>query len=114
MAHATEVDAVMEAENKKTTRKRGAVQVVGSMEEDPLEEIKKLKGELEKALANIHTSLATRMGNRQKDCKDEKCFLKDAVCYGCNEKGHVKRSCLNIQKRSCRETYPGNKRSSSQ
>ena len=38
-----EVDAVMEAENKKTVRMRD-VRVVGSMKEDPLEEMKKLEG----------------------------------------------------------------------
>ena len=39
VAHDMEVDAVMEAENKKTTRRRGDVQVVRLMEEDPMEEM---------------------------------------------------------------------------
>ena len=78
----------MEEENKKNTRRRGDVQVVG----DPLEEMKKLKGELEKALVNIHNSLAAELGNRRRDSKDEeKCSLKDVVCYRYREKGHVKR-----------------------
>ena len=38
-------DVVVEAENKKTTRRRGDVPVVGPAEEDPLEEVKKLKDE---------------------------------------------------------------------
>ena len=70
--------------------------------------MKKLKGKLEKALAGIFSRLATGLVNKQKDSKDEKKHsLKDAVCYGCGEKGHVKRSCRNKQKRRSRETCPG-------
>ena len=64
MAHATEVDAVLEVENKETTKRRRDVPVVGSAEEDPLEEVKKPKGEVEKALTDIHSRLATGLGNR--------------------------------------------------
>ena len=42
VAHATEADAVLEVENK-TARRKGDVWVVRSTE-DPLEEVKKLKG----------------------------------------------------------------------
>ena len=44
-AHTTEVNTVQEAENKKTTQRRGDVKVVRSAEEDPLSEVGKLKGE---------------------------------------------------------------------
>ena len=87
MALAREVEA--EAKNKKTARMRGDVRVLG----DPLDKMKKLKGELEKALVDIHNSLAAGSGNRQKDSKDEKHSLKDVVCYGCGERGQVKRRC---------------------
>ena len=46
MAYATEVDAVMEAEKKKTARRRSDVRTAGSTEENMLEEIKMLKGVL--------------------------------------------------------------------
>ena len=39
----------MEVVNKKTARRRGDVRVVGSAEEDPLKEVRKLNGEIEKA-----------------------------------------------------------------
>ena len=51
---------------------RGDVQVVRSKEKDHREEMKKLNGELEKALVDIHNSLAAGSGNRQKVGKDEK------------------------------------------
>ena len=44
MAHATEVYAVMEAENKKTARRREDVRPVRSAEEDLPEEARKVKG----------------------------------------------------------------------
>ena len=63
VAHATEVNAMVEAENTKTARSRGDVRVV-ELAEDSLEEVEKLKVELQKALADIHSSLATGSGNR--------------------------------------------------
>ena len=58
MAHTTKVVTVMEVENKKTARRRGDVQV-----EHPLEEMKKLKGELEKPLDDNRNSMAAEKGN---------------------------------------------------
>ena len=51
------------------------------MKEDPLEEMKKLKGKLTKTLVDICNSLAAGLGKSQKDGKDDKKHsLKDAVC----------------------------------
>ena len=60
---------MLEADYKETIRRNGDVKVMGSAEEDPLEEVMKLKGELKKALSYIRNSLATDSG---KDSKDEK------------------------------------------
>ena len=49
--------------------------MIGLAEEDAVEEVKKLKGELEKTLADICSSLATGSRNGQKASKDEKHFL---------------------------------------
>ena len=54
VAQATEVDAMMEMENKKTAKTRGEVRVVRSAEEDPLHEVRKQKGEL----TDNHSSVA--------------------------------------------------------
>ena len=59
-----------------------------------MDEMKRLKGKLEKALVDIHNSLAAESGNRQRDGKDErKRSLKDLVCYKYREKGHMRRRC---------------------
>ena len=64
------------------------------MKEDPVEEMKRLKGELKKALVDINNSLAAGSGQRQNEGKNEKkCCLKNEVCYGCGKKGHVKSRC---------------------
>ena len=44
MAHVTKFDGMLEAEKKKSARRR-VVRVVGSAEDDSLEEVRKLKGE---------------------------------------------------------------------
>ena len=49
VAYAFEVNAMMEVDNKKTARRRGDIREAGSAEEDPLKELRKLKGELQKA-----------------------------------------------------------------
>ena len=60
MVHATEVEAVMEAENKKTVRRWGDVGIAGLMQE----EMKRLKDDLGKALVDIGNSLAA--GSRKR------------------------------------------------
>ena len=88
VAHATEVDAVMEAENRKTSRRRGDVRMVGTKEEDLLEEVTKLKKDLEKTQIELR-DVKRETGDR----KGRKRSLQDITCYGCREKGHYRRDC---------------------
>ena len=103
VAHATEVDAVVEAENRKTSRRRGGdVRMVGSGEMDPLEEVKQLKVELEKALVELREARKETVGKRE-----GKRSLKDLTCFECGEKGHVRRRCPKLQD-SLRNQSQGN------
>ena len=70
MAHATEFDTMMEAENK-TARRRRDVRVV----EDPLHKVRNLTGELVKTPANSYRSLATSSENRGKGRNDGRSVL---------------------------------------
>ena len=88
VAHATEVDAVMEAESRKSSRKRGDVRMVESVETDLVEEIKKLKSDLTKTQEELASA---RRGMVEK--RREKRSLRDVTCYECGEKGHVRRNC---------------------
>ena len=88
VAHATEVDAVMEAESRKSSRKRGDVRMVGSVETDLGEEIRKLKSDLTKTQEELASARREMIEKRR-----EKKPLKDITCYGCGEKGHVRRNC---------------------
>jgi len=88
VAHATEVDAVMEAENRRVTRRKGDVRMVGVPEDDLKEEVKKLKNDLEEvrgALKDARSEAERRRGPRKP--------LSEMTCYGCNEKGHLRRNC---------------------
>ena len=73
--------------------------MVGSGEEDPLEDVRKLKEELEKTIAEVKEEGRRRKeDSRRRDegrgkREEKKRDFKDVVCYGCGEKGHFKRSC---------------------
>jgi len=84
VAHATEVDAVMEAE-RKTSRRRGDIRVVDTEAEDKIKKLEQLCKDLERSLE------ASQKQDREK--KDRERRRKEVTCYGCNEKGHYKREC---------------------
>ena len=83
VAHATEVDAVMEAECRKTSRKRGDVRVVGASDDDHQGEITRLREELEKTKEEL----------REFKKKVVRGPPKEVVCYGCGKPGHYRRDC---------------------
>ena len=59
------------------------------MKEDPVEQMKRLKGKLEKALVDIRNSLAAGLRNWQYGKDEKKGSLKDIVCYRFREKRHM-------------------------
>ena len=80
VAHAMEVDAVIEAESRKTSR-RGDVRMVEPADEDLRQEMKRLKEDLvqtKKELKEAQQEGKTRKGGRRP--------LEEVTCYGCGEK----------------------------
>jgi len=88
VAHATEVDAVLEAESRRTSRRRGDVRMVGAPDDDLREEVKKLKLDLDEARNSLKD--AKREGDRRRSARPP---VSEVTCYGCGEKGHYKRDC---------------------
>ena len=76
-AHATDVDAVIEADDRKSSGRTGDVRVLGSGEDDLAEEVKKLQADL----ARTHKELK----EAQRDVVRKKTWkwpLRDVTCYG--------------------------------
>ena len=107
VAHATEVDAVIQAEGRKLPRRD--VRMVGepvgtSSLEIQLKEVQKLQKELQEALSQAQQSLSAPMGRgrgsysgRRREYTSQngsssKSF-GEVTCYGCGEKGHIRRYC---------------------
>lgn len=88
VAHATEVDAVIEAESRKTSRRRGDVRMVGSEKEDLRDEMEKLKKDLEKTQSELREAKRDAGGRKR-----ERIPLGEITCFGCGEKGHYRRNC---------------------
>ena len=101
VAHATEVDAVIEADNRKTSRKRGDVRMVRSSEEESVPEtmgVEKLKKELEKTQNELKEVQMRFLNNEDQKRNEEQKRrrrrpLTEVTCYGCGEKGHYKKTC---------------------
>ena len=53
MAHATEVDALIEAESLKTSRQRGEVRMVEPVDKELCQKVKKLKEDLVKTRKDL-------------------------------------------------------------
>ena len=105
VAHATEVDAVVEAENRKNPRRRGDIRMVGSSEEDLTREVEKLRDELAKTRAELESAKSGthpqgQMQDQMKGRTSGKRSRKDVVCYGCGGKGHFRRECPLVKKDS--------------
>ena len=103
VAHATEVDAVVEAESMKNPRRRGDIRMVGSSEEDLMAQVEKLRDELAKTKAKLgdEKSGAHPQGQKQGQMKGRtfgKKSRKEVVCYECGGKGHFKRECPSLKK----------------
>ena len=93
VAHATEVDAVIEAENKRSSRRRGDVRMVEPADDKlqkELEDLKKLFEKTKLELQSAKSESDRRKGGRRP--------LKDITCYGCGERGHYRRGCPNESK----------------
>ena len=101
VAHATEVDAVLEAESRKGGKRRGEVRrMATSSEEDSREEVERLKRGLEKMqteLTQTKYELAeTKTELKRNGRRGERRSLKDVICYQCGDKGHYKRDCKKV------------------
>ena len=87
VAHATEVDAVIEAESRKNARKRGDVRMVKGGPDDEVtilrEELKSVREELEK------------MKRGGSDFRRK----REVVCFGCGKSGHIRRNCREVEKK---------------
>jgi hypothetical protein len=86
---ATEIDAVLQAENlNHPSRRRGDVRVVsdGTYEDDFRSEMRKMKEELEAARRELNDL-------RRKPSQAPRKSRQDIECYGCGRKGHYKRDC---------------------
>lgn len=104
VAHATEVDAVIEAESRRTSRRRGDVRMVGTGEEDEL--VTQVK-ELKESLAQVKGELKDAQ-RRAKGQGSGKRPPGDVVCYGCGEKGHIRRNCPKSKGEESRKKGQGN------
>ena len=98
VAHATEVDAVVEAESRKTSRRRGDVRMVGADEADLQGEMKQLRLDLERTKAELRDARKEAGSKRR-----EKRPLQDVTCYQCGKKGHYKRNCPQEEKKTPQE-----------
>ena len=96
VAHATEVDAVMEAENKRSSRRRGDVRMLEPEEEDIQKELESVQTELKKLLEETKQELHGARGQYDKR-RGGKRPLKDVTCYGCGERGHYRKGCPNVR-----------------
>ena len=88
-----EVDAVIEAESRKTSRRRGDVRMVKPADEELQQEVKWLKEDLmqtKKEFKEAQQEGKARKGGRRP--------LEEVTCYGCGEKGHYRRNCPHNQK----------------
>ena len=89
-AHATEVEAVMEADSRRTQKRRGEgrheVKMVGTEEGDKMKQLERRCEELEKSLKRSQASSGKRKDGR-----------KPVVCYECKEEGHYKRDCPKVR-----------------
>ena len=95
VTYATEVDAVIEAESRKTSRRRGDARMVEPADEDLKQEVKWLKEDLvqiRKELKEAQRKGKTRKGGRRP--------IEEVTCYGCGEKGHYRHSCPHNQEAS--------------
>ena len=88
MAHATEVDAVIEGESRKTSRWREDVWMVEPADEELRQEVKCLKEDLMQTKKELKE--AQREGKARKDGQRP---LEEVTCYGCGKKGHYRRNC---------------------
>ena len=86
MAHATEVDAMVEAE--KTPRRKGECRMVGSYKDDLVEEVKKMPEDLAKTKDELK-----HMQKKTKKQGTGRKFSNDEGCYSCGEQGHFIRNC---------------------
>jgi hypothetical protein len=93
VSHATEVCAVLEAESRRSSRRRGDVRMVGAPEDDLQSEVYKLKADLEEARSSLKD--ARRGGDRRDGDwrRPPRTPLSEITCFGCGEKGHYKRNC---------------------
>ena len=104
VAHATEVDAVVEAENRRNPRRRGDVRMVGSSEEDLAGQVEKLKIQLAEAKAksgsksDAHPQAQGRKQGQMKGRAPGKRSPKEVVCYECGGRGHFRRECPSRKK----------------
>ena len=69
--------------------------MVGSAEEELAEEVKKLRADLAKTKEELKSA------KRESSEKGrEKKSLSEVTCYGCGEKGHIRRNCPHENSRS--------------
>ena len=92
VAHAMEVDAVIEAESRKTSWRRGDVRMVEPTDEDLRQEVKQLKEDL---VQNCRELKESQCETRPR--KSRRQPIKEVTCYGCGEKGHYRQSCPHNQ-----------------
>ena len=87
VAHATEVHAVLEAESKKESRRRGDVRMVKGSPDDEIENLKEELTRTKEALSQL-----------QKE-NEKKRKSREIVCYGCGRPGHIRRHCREAAKK---------------
>ena len=119
VAHATEVDAVIQAEGRKSQKRD--VRMVGeptvtSSLEIQIQEIQKMQRELQEALTQAQKNLSAPMGRNDRGSYSGKRqggsssrSYGDVICYGCGEKGHISRYCPKLKaQRGASSPSPGN------
>ena len=101
MAHAIEVDAIVEAENRKIPSRKGECRMVSCSGEDLIEEVKKLWKDLMKAKDELKQVLkkVKKQGTGRKSLtkKDNMVVAKRATLSEIEQ----------YEKRTCREMSPG-------
>ena len=78
-----EVDAFVKAENKKAYRHKGDCRMVGAVEGDLAEEVRKLREDLAKTKDELKSSQ-----RRPRKFSGDKKLTRNDGCYNCGEKGH--------------------------